>query len=214
MSAGGPPSRGPSPGWGVLACAWCASVLVVAAPLTGDARSLSRLALAMLPFVALAGLPLPRARVAAEPGDGAPRGGASFGAATLWCAAALGPFAVAARLDAEQGRAALDLARAFGVGLVATFSLAYAAHTARGARLHAVLWALLVLAPALAGGVAALFASPTDAELLRPGWSPLGWTWLAVRDLERGVAMGAVVAPLGIVVALLVAARSTPEEVA
>jgi hypothetical protein len=137
----------------------------------------SQLALALLPWIALAGTP---------------QAGSSPGGALATAALALPSLALGAALDVRGGAAPSQVALAGAVGISCCALLAHASQraslsTARQRAAHAALWtALVALAPALALAVE-LGRGPRAA----PGWlgvvarsSPVGWAAASVVEID------------------------------
>jgi hypothetical protein len=215
------------------AFAWLASMACTMAPLPAEsAWPGSRLALAALPWVTLAGLPRRRederaSSDAADEADGAhevsddasneafdaERG--ALGASALWIALALGPLAVAARIDAASGHAPLVLALVGAAMLVAIGALAAASHRARGAGRHALVWGIAVLG--LPFFTAVVFSADPSARAGAPGawlaWiaraSPSTIVWEWARDLGHAEFGLEHLLPVASLVVVMLAARST-----
>jgi hypothetical protein len=146
----------------------------------------SRLGLALLPWIALAGLP---------------RGGRSDGAAPWFAVAALAlpPLALAAGLDVLRGAARGDVLVAWGGGVLLVALLAAGADGvpsgARARSLHALLWLLLIpisatLLAALAWAAGPGSAAPAVGLVELGRWNPLVWvhSWSGPGDLVAPIA--------------------------
>lgn len=170
------------------------------APGADPTGGLSLAALALLGWVALAGLPRrARAPVDADAGAGA------------WAVLglALPALALGAALDLGAGLAAAEVARTLGWGLALVALLAAGADRAARARaalrrLHGALWLALVPGLAVLPAVALWGTSSAPAGASWVALSPLGW--IARRALEasaeRGTLPAAPVAALALAAAL------------
>jgi len=152
----------------------------------------SWLALALLPWIALAGLP---------------RGRAGGAGPIAIVGLALPALATAAGFDLAAGLPAAGLARLAGWGLLLVAALALAAE--RGGTLHAALWLLTVPASAFLLHALTRVGTLASSDLLGRvlATSPLAWPLSALEADGRGVG-GPSGLPLGslAVAALLVAA--------
>lgn len=177
-------------------------LLLVAAALSGAPALLgerlgpslegcSRLALAAMPWLALAGLPR-------RLGDG--REELALGV-ELGCALPL--LGLGAWLDLRAGSGARELGIT-ALGALALFlPLCLARRRARGAPLHGLAW--LALVP---GGPALCYAlsGAYEPALLLGQASPLGWSWERARSTAETGWEGLPLAPLAAVLALAIAA--------
>lgn len=156
------------------ALAWVLSVAPLVLSLafeTGARSGNSYVALALLPWTLLAGLP-----------GGGRRGPAD---ALRWTALAAAPLLLAARLDAVSGTGFGAAATALGVGLAVTGVLFLAAARARGrAAVHAAAWFAVVPGPALFERLVGPFAGSVGPDVAR--FSPLE----LLLDLACGTAAG------------------------
>jgi hypothetical protein len=180
------------------------------APGADPTAGLSLAALALLGWVALAGLPRP-GRVDRPGSVDRGAGPDTETGAGAWAVLglALPALALGAALDVGSGLAAVEVARTVGWGLALVALLALGADRAARARagrqrLHGALWLALVPGLAVLPAVALWGTSSASAGASWVALSPLGWT--ARRALEasaeRGTLPAAPVAALALAAAL------------
>lgn len=194
-----------------LAVPAAASLALLVAPLPTDV-ALSRAALALLPWIACAGIPIVARAV--RDVDASP-----WRRALAWMAFALAPACVGARIDVLLGAPLVTTVESVALALACVGALAWAAGRANGAALHAVsVLALVVGWPALIGVSSALASSGSLADPasfpLRGAWasvSPLGWIWrrAAARDPLAALDVAEVLAVIaGVAFVIVLAARA------
>jgi len=197
-------------GRGALAAAWAISLLpgiLAAFGPSWDLGVASQLGWALVPWIALAGLPAGTA----DPGsDGDARGVSPAVAAAL----ALPPLALTAALDRHAGLGVGVLAATGVAGLALVFLLALAARRGRKRPLaHGSVWLGLVPLAALAAWTAGLSGSAPAWLATLGGASPLTWALERAGDPAGDPVGGAarMLGPLAVVVLCLAASAGAPE---